>query len=107
MTLLHSMGTQRIAVVGQLLVKVAELLSTRFRRKSRKSQALIMCQKSTIHRLTVAPNKKFTASRHYLSKVNAKVPRKRNDKRKESLDAHYYASRVKYRVEFASKYSEQ
>jgi len=36
--------------------------------------------------------------------VDAKVPPKRNDDRIEDENAHFYAARVQYAMEFASKF---
>lgn len=58
---------------------------------------------STLLRMTVPPNRKRFSSKRYSKSVQAKVPAKKNCVRRENLDAHYFASRVKYRVEFGVK----
>lgn len=61
--------------------------------------------KSTVHSLTEPSNKRLKASTRYQGKVHARIPKKRNDSRKEEPDAQYYTARVKYRVELASKHA--
>ncbi|XP_038064523.1 uncharacterized protein LOC119734949 [Patiria miniata] len=58
----------------------------------------------TIHRWMKAPTKRNGTSKIYQGLIDAKVPAKRNDKRKENVNEHYYSARVKYARQACSKF---
>lgn len=61
---------------------------------------------NTIQRWMKAPSKKNSASKLYKGLIDAKVPPKRNDNRKENANDHFYSARVKFAKQACSLFSE-
>ncbi|KAJ8027303.1 hypothetical protein HOLleu_32412 [Holothuria leucospilota] len=61
----------------------------------------------TLHRLMDPPSEARNTKNRYKGLVKAKLAKKRNDVRKENMDGHYYASRVRYRLEFGTKFEDE
>lgn len=52
------------------------------------------------------PNKGLRSSKYYQGYIDAKVPAKENSIRKQNENSHFYAARVRYALELASKFQE-
>lgn len=69
-----------------------------------KEQGLSNVSRHTVRRWMAPPNKNFNTSKLYTSEIDAKIPSKANTVRKEDDNQHYYAARVKYALEYSSKF---
>ncbi|KAJ8019969.1 hypothetical protein HOLleu_41765 [Holothuria leucospilota] len=61
----------------------------------------------TLRRLMEPPSKLRNSRKQYKGLVKAKVASKRNDVRKKNEDGHYYAARMRYRLEFGRKFEDE
>ncbi|VDI30459.1 Hypothetical predicted protein [Mytilus galloprovincialis] len=62
--------------------------------------------KTTVHHMLAPPDKRLkSSSTVYKQEIDAKLCSKQNNIRKEDANSHFYSTRVKYSMEFASKYS--
>ena len=52
------------------------------------------------------PSMRNNAAKRFKGLIDAKVPPKRNDKRKQNINEHYYSARVKYAREASSRFAE-
>ncbi|PIK37239.1 hypothetical protein BSL78_25931 [Apostichopus japonicus] len=52
------------------------------------------------------PSKPWNSRKQYKGQVKAKVAAKRNDVRKKNADEHYYAARIRYRLEFGREFAD-
>ena len=59
----------------------------------------------TIARWMQPPNKKFHSAQEYQGCIDVRVPAKENSCRQDNANSHFYAARVRYVMELASKYS--
>ena len=63
--------------------------------------------RDTIHIMTVAPRKNHTRAKRYKGHIDARVPGKRNQYRKENVNQLFFFARVKYCEEFVANFNKE